>query len=248
MQSASILVFRPFTTDPRSCSTVGPDHDSRFCLDASKYLLELPVLFFVLAVLAAYKAGVFLYACVCRTLTNAFREWNEAAISVFCCSDANGDQQTTYCILDMKSEPRYKLCSMEHLVESHFLLLKTVKAADDVLGIIAGSYFGTQVNSLQLRFSFLGCRNKDIPAQVITVCFEVYYLVSMGLSGGWLTVSAFLILLQTAVIMLLVSLSACAVAEEASLGFEAVRGAMRNAAHGKDARGRVRSKMDNTSI
>jgi hypothetical protein len=40
--------------------------------------------------------------------------------------------------------------------------------------------------------------------QVIILCFESYFLVEMGLSGGWMTICAFGILLQTMVIVILV--------------------------------------------
>ena len=41
-----------------------------------------------------------------------------------------------------KSDP----CSLEHLVDSHFILLRLVKETNEVLGGMIGSYFGTQVN------------------------------------------------------------------------------------------------------
>ena len=39
---------------------------------------------------------------------------------------------------------------------------------------------------------------------MIILCFESYFLVEMGLSGGWMTICAFGILLQTMVIVILV--------------------------------------------
>ena len=36
-------------------------------------------------------------------------------------------------------------CSMEHLVDSHFILIRLVTETNDVLGSMIGSYFGTQV-------------------------------------------------------------------------------------------------------
>ena len=40
-----------------------------------------------------------------------------------------------------KSNP----CSLEHLVDSHFILLRLVNETNEVLGGMIGSYFGTQV-------------------------------------------------------------------------------------------------------
>jgi hypothetical protein len=53
--------------------------------------------------------------------------------------------------------------------------------------------------------------------QVIILCFESYFLVEMGLSGGWMTICAFGILLQTMSIVILVALSASYVHEEVSI-------------------------------
>ena len=96
---------------------------------------------------------------------------------------------------------------MSHLVDCHFVLLKLVSETNEVLGAMVGSYFGTQV---------------------IILCFETYFLVDVGFSRGWLTSYAFLILLQTMLIMVMVALTASSVHEEATEGFEAIRGALRN--------------------
>ena len=39
-------------------------------------------------------------------------------------------------------------CSLDHLVNSHFILLKLVNDANDNLGILVGSYFGSQVRPI----------------------------------------------------------------------------------------------------
>lgn len=87
-------------------------------------------------------------------------------------------------------------CSTDHLVESHFILLKLVNEANDNLGILIGSYFATQI---------------------VIICFETYFLVDMGLNGGWMTVCALIILLQTSCIVIIVALSASYVHEEVVL-------------------------------
>lgn len=84
-------------------------------------------------------------------------------------------------------------CSADHLVQSHFLLLKLVNEANENLGMLIGSYFATQI---------------------VIICFETYFLVDMGLNGGWMTVCALVILLQTSCIVIIVALSASYVHEE----------------------------------
>ena len=38
-------------------------------------------------------------------------------------------------------------CSLNHLVDSHFMFLKLVNEANQIFGVIVGSYFATQVKN-----------------------------------------------------------------------------------------------------
>ena len=54
----------------------------------------------------------------------------------------------TVCKITIESQVYRKKadpCSMEHLVDSHFILIRLVTETNDVLGSMIGSYFGTQV-------------------------------------------------------------------------------------------------------
>lgn len=62
--------------------------------------------------------------------------------------------------------------------------------------------------------------NKDIfEFQIVIVCFETYFCVGLGFNGGWTTVCALAILLQTLIIVIMVALSASSVHEEVSLSW-----------------------------
>jgi hypothetical protein len=87
-----------------------------------------------------FQGYVFFYVCVCRSLANGFGEWNKKAEDIFAYKGPN----RPYSI-----DQAYP-CSLDHLVTSHFMLLKLVNDANDILGIIVGPYFATQVYSLRL--------------------------------------------------------------------------------------------------
>ena len=54
----------------------------------------------------------------------------------------------------------------------------------------------------------------EILVQVIIVCFESYYLIGLGVTGGFMTACAALILVQTAAVMMVVALAASYVHEQ----------------------------------
>ena len=49
---------------------------------------------------------------------------------------------------------------------------------------------------------------------MIIVCFESYYLIGLGVTGGFMTACAALILVQTAAVMMVVALAASYVHEQ----------------------------------
>ena len=50
--------------------------------------------------------------------------------------------------------------------------------------------------------------------KVVILCFESYYLIGLGLTGGWMTACAGLIMVQTAAVVMVVALAASYVHEE----------------------------------
>ena len=48
-------------------------------------------------------------------------------------------------------------CSLNHLVDSHFMFLKLVNEANQIFGVIVGSYFATQV-----RKSYFSVSNSSL--------------------------------------------------------------------------------------
>ena len=46
------------------------------------------------------------------------------------------------------------------------------------------------------------------------ICFETYFLVNVGFNGGWMTICALVITLQTTLIVILVALTGSYVHEE----------------------------------
>ena len=169
-------MLRPFFEDP-------------LALKFSPYLVELPILVFFVIFVVSYKGYVFFYTCVCNSLSNGFKEWNKKAQDIF-----DGKKNANFYYSKHEASP----CSLDHLVDSHFVLLKLVNEANENLGILVGSYFATQI---------------------VIICFETYFLVDMGLNGGWMTVCALIILLQTSVILIMVALSASSVHEEVIIPF-----------------------------
>ena len=59
-------------------------------------------------------------------------------------------------------------------------------------------------------------RLKIFEFQIVIICFETYFCVGLGFNGGWTTVCALAILLQTLIIVIMVALSASSVHEEVS--------------------------------
>ena len=53
--------------------------------------------------------------------------------------------------------------------------------------------------------------------QIVIICFEMYFIIEMGFSGGWISVCALAILVQTTSIVIIVALSASHVHEEVRL-------------------------------
>ena len=72
-------------------------------------------------------------------MANGFKEWNKKAEDIFSFHRHNNIN------VDYSIDEAYP-CSLNHLVNSHFMLLKLVNDANDTLGIIVGSYFATQVS------------------------------------------------------------------------------------------------------
>ena len=54
---------------------------------------------------------------------------------------------------------------------------------------------------------------------MIILCFETYFLVQIGLSGGWTTCYTIIIFLQTIGILVLVAMTASSVYEEVGIDF-----------------------------
>ena len=99
------------------------------------YVQEWPILMLILMLVASYKGYVFFYVCVCQSLSNGFKEWNKKAEDSF-----------SFKMIKAKySKNEGAPCSMDHLVNSHFTLLKLVNDTNDVLGVIVGSFFATHV-------------------------------------------------------------------------------------------------------
>ena len=89
---------------------------------------------------------------------------------------------------------------IEKLAADHFILLKLVRMTDDLFGPIITTYFFTQI---------------------VTICFTIYVIIDLGFSI--MSMLAFMILLQTSVLLYIVTSNASNVHEEATKGFESLR-------------------------
>ena len=94
---------------------------------------------------------MFFYVCVCRSLANGLSEWNKKAQDIFSFRGSGHYYFDQNCSIDNITYP----CSLNHLVNSHFILLKLVNEANDVLSVIVGSYFATQVSKFLVVQKFL---------------------------------------------------------------------------------------------
>ena len=83
-----------------------------------------------------FQGYVFFYGCVCQSLANGFKEWNKKA------QDSFSFKLTAAKYSKNEGSP----CTLDHLVNSHFTLLKLVNDTDDILGAIVGGFFGTHVS------------------------------------------------------------------------------------------------------
>ena len=78
-----------------------------------------------------------------------------------------------------------------------------------------GQFLQTIAQNMGLKdFLF---NQKIFEFQIVIICFETYFCVGLGFNGGWTTVCALAILLQTLLIVIMVALSASSVHEEVSL-------------------------------
>ena len=89
---------------------------------------------------------------------------------------------------------------IEKLASDHFILLKLVKITDDLYGPIITTYF----------FS-----------QIVIICFIIYVIIDLGLSI--MSTLALMILVQTSILLYMVTCTASRVHEEATLGFDSLR-------------------------
>jgi hypothetical protein len=46
-------------------------------------------------------------------------------------------------------------CTLDHLVDSHFILLNLVGETNAIFGVIIGSYFATQVSTIKTAKTFI---------------------------------------------------------------------------------------------
>ena len=76
-------------------------------------------------------------------------------------------------------------CSLNHLINSHFALLKVVNEANDNFGMLIGSYFATQVS-----FAVLGTISREFWGTISgTISRANSWKISREISGTiWCTI------------------------------------------------------------
>ena len=134
--AVKVATFRSFMEDPRKLGTG----------------VDIGILVMTCYVFSSYKCCLFFYNCVCQSLSNGFKTWNQMTENYF-------DNLPSYGI--PKSKKDNDPYNLIQLVESHFLLIELVKNTDDIFAPIITTYFFTQV---------------------IIICFIIYEVIELGLT------------------------------------------------------------------
>ena len=120
VKATKIACLRPFTENPTNTG--------------QETVIDTFMILFIIYTILTYKLCIIFYICICKSLRNAFTQWNKTAKGYLESRPRFGDYKST-------SFPY----SFDHLVHSHFILVNLVNLTDDIFGPIVITYFATQI-------------------------------------------------------------------------------------------------------